>query len=76
MSDMIDFSTPLAGMQGAEARLETAASHIAVSSLPADNVDLSREMTAMLQARNDFAANVKTAVLEDDITRSTLSIIG
>jgi len=78
---MIDFSSPLQGMQGAESRLNVTASRIARASLPQaqpqqDTVDLSAEMVALLQDRSDYETNVKVAKTMDEMTQSTLSIVG
>jgi len=79
---MIDFSTPLAGMNAAEASLNRTAASIAnFGSNPqnasgGDTVDLSTDMVNLIQARNDFAANVKAAQTEDQLTQSLLSIVG
>ena len=74
---MIDFSIPLAGMQQAESSLNQTASRIARSGVtPAgDNVDLSAEMIAMIEAKNSFAANTKVAQTEDQVMQSVLNIL-
>jgi len=75
---MIDFSVPLAGMHQAEAQLNQTGSRVAgIGVTPAgDNVDLSAEMIAMMQARNNFAANTKVAQAEDQVTQSLLHLLG
>jgi flagellar basal body rod protein FlgG len=80
---MADFSIPLAGMSQASSDFDQAATRIARSSVPtasaaspADTVDLSQEMVALLQAKNDFEANTKTVRVFDDMNRSTLDMIG
>ena len=74
---MIDFSTPLQGMQQAETSVNRAASRIAAApfSPQGDTVDLSSEMVALAQARNDFATNAKVAETEDQMTKSLLNIL-
>jgi len=79
-SDMIDFSTPLAGplegMTQAESAVNQSASRIAQLGTPAgDSVDLSSEMVNLIQAKNDFKANVASAKVEDQMTRSLLDIV-
>jgi flagellar hook-associated protein FlgK len=77
MYDMIDFQTPLQGMDSASASVDRAASRIAAIGQPSgDTVDLSTEMVALIQARNDFGANVKAAQTVDEISQSLLNIVG
>ncbi len=77
MSDMIDFQTPLQGMDSASTSLDRAASRIAATGQPSgDSVDLSTEMVALIQARNDFGANVKAAQAMDEMSQSLLNIVG
>jgi flagellar hook-associated protein FlgK len=74
---MIDFQTSLQGMDRASASLDRAASRIATIGQPSgDTVDLSTEMVALIQARNEFGANVKAAQTADELTQSLLNIVG
>ena len=74
MDGMIDFSAPLSGMAQAETSVNQIATRLAQ---PAnDTIDLSAEMVALMQSRNDFAINVRLAQTEDQITQSALSILG
>jgi flagellar basal body rod protein FlgG len=75
---VIDFQTPLAGLERASASLDRAASRIAAAADPAqsDSVDLSSEMIAVLEARNSFESNVKVAQTQDEMTRSLLNVLG
>jgi flagellar hook protein FlgE len=91
---MIDFSTPLAGMNAAETSLNRTATNIAnygasplnseqnsaqnspQSTSGGDTVDLSTDVVSMIEARNNFAANVKTVQTEDQMTQSLLNIFG
>lgn len=78
---MIDFNTPLQGMHAAEARLDVTASRIAREPFqPAeqgrDSVDLSSEMVNLMKERNDLETNGKVAQTQDQMLKSTLSIIG
>lgn len=73
------YTTPLSGMLAAQDRVERSASRIA--SLPAngtgaDSIDLSAEMIALLEARNDFAAEVKAQEVMDETTQSALDLVG
>ena len=80
MADVIDFSIPLAGMNAAEASLNRTAANIANFGGSAqgrsggDTVDLSADMIALIEARNNFGANVKVAQTEDQMTQSFLKI--
>jgi flagellar basal body rod protein FlgC len=84
----MDFSIPAAGMQAESTAFDAAASGIARSSLPPsdnrtgsgqsapDNLDLTTSAIALLQAKFGFEADVKTAEVENEMTKSTLSIVG
>jgi hypothetical protein len=73
MDGMIDFSAPLSGMAQAETSVNQIATRL---TQPAnDTVDLSAEMVALMQSRNDFAINLKLAQTEDQITQSAFSIL-
>lgn len=64
-------------MDRASASLDRAASRIATIGQPSgDTVDLSTEMVALIQARNEFGANVKAAQTADELTQSLLNIVG
>ncbi len=68
----------LAGMNDATQRLNAAASRIAqwpVAQAP-DAVNLSDEAVALLEAKNENAANVKTAHVVEDMMQATLDLIG
>ena len=71
---MIDFSTPLSGMAQAETSVNQIAKRLANPA--SDTVDLSAEMVGLMQGRNDFATNVKVAQTMDEMTKSTLSLLG
>ncbi len=75
---MIDFSTPLAGMNAATESLNRVAANIASSgsNTAGDTVNLSADAVAMIEAKNDFATNVKAAQIEDQLTQSLLKIVG
>jgi flagellar hook-associated protein FlgK len=73
---MIDFSTPLAGLDRATTSLNQTASKIANISTPVDTVDLSAEVVNLIQARNGFETNTKVLQTEDEMTKSLFSIIG
>jgi flagellar basal body rod protein FlgC len=74
MHGMIDFSTPLSGLNAAESTVNRAASNIANNRFSGDEVDLSQEMVTLTQGQNDFAANVKLIQIEDQMDQSLLDI--
>jgi len=77
MYGMIDFQSPLQGMDSASAGLDRTATRIASIGQPTgDTVDLSTEMVALIQARNSFGANVKAAQTMDELSQSLLNIVG
>jgi flagellar hook protein FlgE len=76
MHEMIDFSTPLAGLDRATTSLNQTASKIASLSTPGDTVDLSSEVVSLIQSRNDFDANTKVLQTQDEMTQSLLNMIG
>ncbi len=63
----------LGGMTQAQDRLDTTARRLA--SDPVDTLDLSAEMLALIEARNQFAANAKVAETGDRMERSVLNIL-
>ena len=68
----------LAGISDATERLNTAASRIAQWPVaqPPDAVNLSDEAVALIEAKNENAANVKTAHVAEDMMRAALDLIG
>lgn len=76
MCDMIDFSTPLAGLNQAESSVNQVAAKVATFGFPqGDSVDLSSEAVSLIQAKNDFAANTKVIQTEDSMTKSLLNLV-
>jgi len=78
---MIDFTSPLEGLQRSEEPLNRTAAKIASwgsssgSSGNGDAVDLSAEMIALIAARNNFTANTKAVMTGDEMTRSLLDLL-
>ena len=70
---MIDFSVPLSGMAQAETNVNHIAARLAQPGN--DTIDLSAEMVALMQSRNDFAIDVKLAETEDQIAQSVLRVL-
>lgn len=75
MHGMIDFSTPLAGLNAATTTVNRAASNIAKSSFSSDRIDLSQEMVNLMRGQNDFEANTKVIRTEDQMNQSLLDIM-
>lgn len=79
------FSAPLAGMTSAETLLDGTASRIAGSAnsspnaqsppTAGDTVELTDEMTSLLQALTAFAVNAKALDAEASMAESTFSIM-
>lgn len=65
-------------MKAAETKLGQAAVKIAQwpGAPPNDTVDLSAEMIALIEARDENAANVSAARTAQEIDRTTLSLLG
>lgn len=70
------------GMEQAQGRVEQAASRIASlgtaganPAQPNDNINLSDEMISLMQAKNDFEANLKVAHTADDLQKQTLDLL-
>jgi flagellar hook protein FlgE len=74
---MIDFSTPLSGLERATSTLNKVAARIAKgSSASADTVDLSADAVALLVARQNFESNIKSLQTADQLSQSLLKILG
>ena len=71
----MDLTIPLAGLNRASENFDSAASRIARETVPtdeppADVIELSPAMIAMLEARNDYVANLRSAETMDDTSRT------
>jgi flagellar hook protein FlgE len=62
------------GIQRAEGQLNRVAQAIATPR--ADSVDLSAQAVALIQARNNFEANLKALQAGDEMTKTLLKSIG
>jgi flagellar hook protein FlgE len=51
-------------------------SSAAAGNTDGDTVSLSSSMVSLLDARNNFEANTKTAAVSDEMTQTTLDMIG
>ncbi len=65
----------LEGLEKAGASLDRTAKRIAAAVDPEDSVDLSAEAVALMQARNDYLINLKTAKTGDEMGRALLDIL-
>ena len=79
---MLDLSVPLQGMARAESNAQKAATRIAQAPLSVaappdstDAVDLSAEIVALMQARNDYSASANVARTLDELSRSILDVL-
>ena len=86
---MIDFSSPLAGLERAAATVDQTAKRLAGRTTPPpnrtqssqapqqqeDKVELSSEIVALIGARNSFQANAQAFRVEDDLSKSTISLL-
>jgi flagellar hook protein FlgE len=61
------------GMQRAEGQLTQAAQAIATPQ--GDSVDLSAQAVALIQAKNNFEANLKTLQIGDEMTKTLLKVV-
>jgi flagellar hook protein FlgE len=62
------------GLQRAEGQLNQAAQAIATPQ--SDSVDLSAQAVALIQAKNNFDANLKTLQAGDEMTKTLLQAVG
>jgi flagellar hook protein FlgE len=66
----------LGGLQQAESRVNAIAGKIAVSDNNNDSVDLSSQAVALIQAREDFSANIGTLKVVDEMQKSLFDLLG
>ncbi len=66
----------LSGLQQAESRVNAIAGKIAVSDNNNDSVDLSTQAVALIQAREDFSANIGTLKVVDEMQKSLFDLLG
>ena len=71
-------STALTGLQNAESRFDGAAARIVrqgTGQQSQDSASLSDNAVALLQSKNDYEANLKTAHTVDEMTKATLDLL-
>jgi flagellar hook protein FlgE len=71
----------LGGLQQAESRVNAIAGKIAASgggstADSSDSVDLSTQAVALIQAREDFSANIGTLKVVDEMQKSLFDLLG
>ncbi len=64
------------GMDGAQRTLETAARRIAKPNPASDGEGPSADMLALLEARNQFAANAQVVRTADDMQKRLIDLLG
>jgi flagellar basal body rod protein FlgC len=76
---MVSLDTPLQGLDRAQEAFHQAASKVAQPVAPnqpqQDQVSLSDAMVSMLQAANDYKANIKSLEVSNDMQKSLLNIL-
>jgi hypothetical protein len=74
---MIALNAALQGMQNAETSFDSAARRISQEPVPQpqDTTSLSDNAVALMQSKNGFEANTKTAHVADQMTKATLSLL-
>jgi flagellar basal body rod protein FlgC len=76
---MVSLDTPLQGMARAQEAFDQAASKVAQPISPAqvqqDEVSLSDAMVSMLQAGNNYEANLKSLDVANSMQKSLLNIV-
>jgi hypothetical protein len=78
----MNLSIPLSGIQTADAAFDSAARSVVqafAGGTPGqaeDSVSLSSAVTGLLTSSLDFTANVKVAIVEDNLDKNALSILG
>jgi len=76
---MVSLDTPLQGLNRAQESFDQAASKVAQPIEPSqpqqDTVSLSDAMVSMLQAANDYQANLKSLEVGNQMQKSLLNIL-
>jgi flagellar hook-associated protein FlgK len=77
---MMGLDSALEGLGRAQASFDRAAQRIArpisLSPDPQDQVSLSDEIVALMTARNDYEANLRTAQTADKMQKTLLKLLG
>lgn len=73
MSDA--FSISLGGLNSAANRIAKSAENIANASLTGDSGDLAKNLVAISEDKNNYAANAKAVQVENQNTKTLLNIL-
>ena len=75
---MNGLDSPLEGLARAQSSFDRAADKIAKSPLvnSQDRVSLSDDMVALMNARNDYEANLKSLKTSNEMTQKLLDVLG
>jgi flagellar hook protein FlgE len=65
----------LGGLNQAQTSIDNTARRIAGAAGQSDVVDLSTDAVALIQAKNDFGANIKVLKVADEMEESAISIL-
>ena len=77
MVSMIDFSTPLAGLDRASAAVQKVASRVAqAGETGGDSVDFSSDAMGLIVAKQNYESNVKVIQTFDQMNKSLLDLLG
>jgi flagellar hook-associated protein FlgK len=66
----------LSGLAAAQQRVESTARRIAQPDVPGDTLELSSAMVALLDAKNQFAANTKVVQTAGEMQKHLLDMLG
>jgi len=66
----------LDGLERSQSAFETAASKVGNPASSEDAVSLSSGAVALIQARDVYSANIAAAQVADEMTRSTINLLG
>lgn len=70
-------SISLGGMEAAQHKVESVARRLAQPQSPSgDTLELSSDMVALLDAKNQFAANTKVVQTANDMQKKLLDMLG
>ena len=78
---MVGLDGPLQGLTRAQQNFDKAASNVARpltvdAQSPQDLVSLSDSMVALMQARNDYEANLKSLQTSNDMAKKLIDMLG
>lgn len=66
----------LNGLERAQTAFESAAAKVGNPASSEDSVSLSSGAVALIQAKDDFSANIAAAKVADEMTKATIDLIG